>query len=91
MNKVSIINCSYNIEQYIGRYLEFVMMQRFKDIEIIIINDGSNDRTLSIIENYSKKDERIILINQNKSRDSRSQKEWIKCCKRRIYPFCRWR
>lgn len=62
--KVSIIVAAYNIEEYIDRCIESLKNQTFKDIEIIIINDGSTDNTLEKIKNEIKNDNRILLINQ---------------------------
>ena len=55
-----IINC-YNSEKYISKCLESVLNQTYKDLEILIINDGSTDDTLKIIKSY--KDKRIKVIN----------------------------
>ncbi|TDQ38645.1 glycosyltransferase family 2 protein [Aureibacillus halotolerans] len=63
MSKVSIILPAYNVEQFIGECLISLVNQTFKDIEIIIVNDGSNDSTLKIIENWRGKDNRIEVIN----------------------------
>lgn len=62
--KVSVIVAAYNIEDYIEKCLESLINQTLKEIEIIVVNDGSKDQTQEEILKYSKKDERIILINQ---------------------------
>lgn len=62
--KVSIIIAAYNIEQYIKRCISSVINQTERDIEIIIVNDGSTDNTLNIIENVTKNDSRIKVINK---------------------------
>lgn len=62
MKKVSIIVPAYNAENYIDKCLNSLINQTMKDIEIIVINDGSTDKTLSILNKYKDK---IILINQN--------------------------
>lgn len=64
MEKVSIIIPAYNAEKYINRCIESILSQTYKNLEIIIINDGSVDNTEKIITEYAKKDNRIILINQ---------------------------
>lgn len=51
-NKVSIITPVYNGEKYIARYLESVLNQSYKNIELIIIDDGSTDKTKEIIDKY---------------------------------------
>ena len=51
---VSIIICVYNGEKYLERCLQSAMSQSYKNIEIIVVNDGSMDNTPVIIENYVK-------------------------------------
>ncbi|MFV8908142.1 glycosyltransferase [Serratia fonticola] len=60
--KLSIIVTSYNIEKYIGECLDNVMAQTLKDIEIIVVDDGSKDGTPQVIASYAEKDKRIIPI-----------------------------
>ncbi len=62
---VSIISPSYNHEKYIGACIESVRNQTFHDWELIIINDGSTDNTVSIIESFIRLDDRIHLYNQD--------------------------
>lgn len=64
MPKVSVIIPVYNVEKYLRECLDSVVNQTLKDIEIICINDGSTDGSLKILEEYAKRDERIIVINQ---------------------------
>lgn len=63
--KVSVIVPAYNVKKYIGRCLESLINQTLKEIEIIVINDGSTDSTGDIIESYAKKDSRIKYIEQD--------------------------
>jgi glycosyltransferase involved in cell wall biosynthesis len=62
--KVSVIIPIFNVEDYIIECLDSISNQTLKEIEIICVNDGSTDNSLSIIEEYSKNDNRIIIINQ---------------------------
>ena len=62
--KVSVIVPVYNTEKYIRECLDSIVNQTLKDIEIIIINDKSPDNSLSIINEYQKQDERIVLIDK---------------------------
>ena len=64
MIKVSIAIAAYNIEDYVSRCLESVVAQTLKDIEIIVVNDGSTDNTLYKIQNFGKVDDRIVVVNQ---------------------------
>ena len=50
------------------RFLRSIQNQFFPDIEIIFIDDFSDDNTIKIVEHYQKEDERILLIKQNKKR-----------------------
>lgn len=64
MTKISVIIPVYNVETYLRKCLDSVVNQTLKEIEIIIINDGSTDNSLQIIEEYAAKDDRIKVINQ---------------------------
>ena len=60
--KVSVILCVYNEEKFIRKAIESILKQSLTDFEVIIVNDGSTDDTLDIINSYD--DERIRLIDQ---------------------------
>ena len=62
--KISIIVPAYNSEKYIIRCIKSIINQTLKEIEIIIVNDGSIDRTKEYIKNLALKDDRIIVINK---------------------------
>lgn len=62
--KVSIIIPVYNTEQYLRQCLDSVVSQTLKDIEIIIVNDGSTDNSLNILQEYQKKYSHIKVVNQ---------------------------
>ena len=61
--KVSVIIAVYNGEEYISLAIESLLNQSFPELEIIIINDGSTDKTKDIISSYT--DPRIVLLNTN--------------------------
>lgn len=61
---VSVIIPVFNTEKYILEALESVSFQDYKNIEIIVVNDGSTDNTLNILRKYSKK---IKIISQEKN------------------------
>lgn len=60
----SILVPIYNVDPYLTKCLDSLIHQTFTDIQIICINDGSTDRCQEILEEYSKKDSRIQIINQ---------------------------
>ena len=55
MKKLSIIVPVYNTEKYLKKCFESIISQKSKDIEAVIINDGSTDNSESIIEEYIEK------------------------------------
>ncbi|HBH6553357.1 TPA: glycosyltransferase family 2 protein, partial [Enterococcus faecium] len=57
--KISVIVPCYNVEKYIDECINSLINQTLKDIEIILLNDGSTDNTLAILKKYEKLDSRI--------------------------------
>ena len=64
MVKVSIVMPMYNQEKYIAECLNSALGQSLKEIEIIVVNDGSTDRSLEIVQKAAKKDPRVIVIDK---------------------------
>lgn len=64
---ISVLIPAYNAAKTIHRCLDSVLGQTIKDLEIIIVNDGSKDDTLQILQSYALKDKRIIVIDQPNS------------------------
>ena len=62
---VSIIVPVYNVEQYLPQCLDSLINQTYNNIEIICVNDESPDNSAEILKQYSEKDSRIKIINQN--------------------------
>lgn len=67
MKKVSIIVCAYNEEKYIGECINSLMTQTYKEIEIIVVDDGSSDNTWDVLSSYSSTDSRIVLRQHKKN------------------------
>lgn len=63
-NLISVIVPVYNAEKYLERCINSICNQTYKNLEIILVNDGSSDNSKVICEALSKIDSRIILINQ---------------------------
>jgi glycosyltransferase involved in cell wall biosynthesis len=61
---VSVIIPAYNAEKYIARTLESVVSQTYKNTEVLVINDGSTDRTVGIVESFVRNDSRIRILHQ---------------------------
>ncbi len=64
MAKVSVVITVYNIDKYISKCLDSIVNQTFKDIEIIVVNDGSTDNSKQIIDGFAGKDSRIKCIHK---------------------------
>lgn len=60
--QISVLMPAYNAERYIALAIESILNQTFKDFEFIIVDDGSTDNTPSIIQDFAKKDKRIVPV-----------------------------
>jgi len=60
--KISVLTASYNYARYIGETIESVLAQTFTDWEMIIVDDGSSDNSLEVIQSYAEKDSRIKVF-----------------------------
>ena len=67
MPKVSVILPVFNCEKYVFEAIQSILNQSFKDFEFIIINDGSTDGSIKIIKSFSQRDNRIILLDNEKN------------------------
>lgn len=65
--KVSIIVPMYGVEQYVEKCIDSLLNQTLQEIEIILVNDGSPDRSGEIADEYAKKDSRIKVVHQKNS------------------------
>ena len=62
--KISVIIPVYNVEKYLGECLDSILAQTFQDFEIICVDDGSTDRSLDILQEYKRKDDRFVIFQQ---------------------------
>ena len=62
--KISVIMPVYNVEKYLDKAIKSVLVETLTDFELILVNDGSTDKSKEICEKYVNLDERVKLINQ---------------------------
>ena len=62
--KISVIVPVYNVEKYLRRCVDSILNQTYRNLEIILVNDGSTDSSLQICNEYVQKDARIVVINK---------------------------
>lgn len=79
--KVSILVPIYNAQEYLQQCLDSIISQTLREIEIICINDGSTDNSLSIIKKYQRKDERINIIDKSNTGYGDSMNQGISSAK----------
>lgn len=62
--KISVIVPVYNVEEYMIKCLQSITRQTYRNMEIIVINDGSTDSSLKICEQFARNDSRVVLVSQ---------------------------
>ncbi len=85
--KVSVIVPIYNAEKFLHKCLDSICAQTLKEIEIICVNDGSTDNSLSIIQKYEKKDKRVKLISQENQGQSSARNKAMMSAKGEYLAF----
>lgn len=85
--KISIIVPVYNTEKYLEQCIESILNQTYRNIEIILVNDGSEDSSLSICEYYANMDSRVILLQQENRGVSAARNRGIDVAKGEFISF----
>lgn len=86
--RISIIVPIYNVEKYLPRCIESLMGQTYKNIEIILVNDGSTDNCRHICNDYKKRDNRIIVFHQKNAGVSNARNTGLKVASGQFVGFC---
>ncbi len=76
---VSVIIPVYNAEKYLSKCLESVLCQTHQNIEVVVVDDGSTDKSLKIIEKFRKKDKRIKVIKKQNGGVSSARNAGLDC------------
>lgn len=84
---VSIIVPFYNVEKYIEKCLKSIAQQTYRNIEVLMINDGSKDGSRSIAYRYAKEDERFFLLDKDNGGLSSGRNYGIERCKGQFICF----
>lgn len=78
MPKLSVIVPVYNTEKYLRECIDSILAQTFTDFELILVDDGSTDKSGLICDEYAKKDERIQVIHQKNGGVTRARKNGVR-------------
>ena len=84
---ISIIVPVYNAEKYLDRCLNSIYSQTFSDYEIILVNDGSKDNSLSKCYEFAAKDERITVIDKENGGAGSARNAGVKAAKGEYLAF----
>lgn len=71
--KITVIVPVYNVENYLEKCLDSLINQTYKNLEIIVINDGSTDNSGEICQEYAQKDNRIVYIEKENGGQSEAR------------------
>lgn len=77
MSKVSVIVPVYNAQEYLKRCVDSILKQTYTDMEVILIDDGSTDRSAEICKEYAAKDERVRYIFQENAGPDYARKKGV--------------
>ena len=92
MPKVSIIVPAYNSEKNIARCIDSVLMQEMRDYELIVVNDGSTDKTEDIVLSYREKlGDRLKYYYKQNTGVADTRNFGMDKASRKVYSFCGFR
>ena len=85
MEKVTVIIPIFNVEKYLRQAVDSVINQTYKNLEIILVDDGSTDNSNILCDEYEKEDKRIKVIHKKNGGLSDARNVRIKCCYRKLH------
>ncbi len=80
MNKVSIIVPVYHVAQYREQCVSSLLNQTYKNIEIILVDDGGDDECPDMCRRYAQKDDRVVYVRKENEGQSYATKKWLGNC-----------
>ena len=78
---ISIIIPVYKVEKYLARCVDSVLSQTFSDFELILVDDGSPDKSPELCDEYAKKDSRVKVIHKKNGGLSSARNAGLEVCK----------
>ena len=84
---ISIVVPAYNAVNVIGLCIDSILKSTYKDFELVIVNDGSKDNTLEILQEYAKKDQRIRVIDRENGGQSEARNTGLRASKGKYVMF----
>lgn len=84
---ISVIVPIYNAEKYLNKCLASIVNQTYRELEIILVNDGSTDESLAICKKYEQDDDRIVVINKRNEGVVRARKDGIRIARGEYITF----
>ena len=82
---VSVVIPVYNVEKYLSKCIESVLKQSYSNLDIILVDDGSTDKSGKICDSYMTMDQRIRVFHKKNGGLSDARNFGIKTCIRKIY------
>ncbi len=88
MPEISVILPVYNADKYLQECLDSLLCQTFRDIEVLCINDGSTDKSAEILNQYTQKDNRVRVFEQENSGPAKARNVGLFNAKGQFLMFC---
>lgn len=76
-NKIAIVIPVYNAEKYIRKCIQSFQNQTLQDFKLILVDDGSRDRSGEICDQMAKIDSRILVIHKENEGSVKARKDWV--------------
>lgn len=86
---VSIIVPVYNVQQYLKRCIDSILSQTYKNIELLLIDDGSSDQSGQICDEYLSQDNRVKVFHKENGGPSSARNLGLDRRRGGVYLFCR--